>query len=235
MFFSKSARASSTSDEDEDFLEGEEGIGWAGATAAISDAKVRHAAPIPFLSNSFVVPLIFTSAGLRVGRGFCGRGLCDAVSAVREAGDGDGELPADRRFAEQRLNGRNLRDVLPAPRTEVRFQVGEVPKQIGASERDDDDGFAEREELRDRGFPRLRYGDLPLSRTRPHEERDEDRVRALRSFDCGSRLLRRRARVEADELRAGDARLELLVERPGGAVEGRLVRDDEGKQSRALP
>src|SRR5450830_924921 len=234
MFFSKSARASSTSDED--FLEGEEGIGWAGAPAAISDASARHAAglPIPFLSNSLVVPLIFTSAGLRVGRGFCGRGLYDAVSPLREAGDRDGELAADRRFAEQRLNGGNLRDVLSAPRAEVRLEVGEIPQQIGASERDDDDGLAEREELQDRGSPRLRYGDLSQPRTRPHEERDEDHVRILRGFDGGSRLLRRRARVERYRLHGRGARLDLRPERARRAVPRRLVGDDERKQFRAL-
>src|ERR1017187_9318296 len=168
MFFSNTARASSRSDEDEDFLEGDEGVGWAGAAAASSDTRARHAAgfPIPFLSSSFVFPFIFTSTGLRVGRGFCGRGLCDAVSTVREAGDRDGEPAADRRFAEQRLNGGDLRDVLSAPRTEVRLEVGEVPKQIGASERNDDNGLAEREELRDRGSPRLRYGDPSQPRAR---------------------------------------------------------------------
>src|ERR1035441_7297855 len=171
-FFSKSARASSRSGEDEDFLEGDEGVGWAGAAAASSDARARHAAglPIPFLSSSFVVPFIFTSTGFRVGRGFCGRALCDAVSAVREAGDGDREPAADRRFAEQRLNGGDLRHILSAPRTEVRLEGGAGPKQIGASERNDDDGLAEREELRDRSSPCLRYGDLSQPRTRPHEE-----------------------------------------------------------------
>src|ERR1035441_2991880 len=84
-FLANSARASSTSDEDEDFLEGEEGVGWARAATAISDARARAAAglPIPFLSSFFVVPFIFTSTGLRVGRGFCGRRLLDAVHALR--------------------------------------------------------------------------------------------------------------------------------------------------------
>src|ERR1035437_1475199 len=163
MFFSKSARASSTSDEDEDFLEGEEGVGWARAATAISDARARQAAglPIPFLSSFFVVSFIFTSTGLRVGRGFCGRRLCDAVPALREAGDRDRELAADRRLAEQRLNGGRLRDILSAPRAEIGREVGEIAQEIRASKGNGHDGFAEREDLRERVSARLGHADLP--------------------------------------------------------------------------
>src|SRR5271169_1874912 len=41
MFLSKTARASSTSEEDEDFLEGEEGEDWARADAAIGGARAN--------------------------------------------------------------------------------------------------------------------------------------------------------------------------------------------------